>query len=526
MYKIVTCIILMITLSVNNVKAKVIHYPMFDRAQTPEFKIDSISIDKDETVIYVHYDNREGISDWINISDRAFVKDDNGKKYNLISLENIAKSPERTNIAGKKEWNCILHFPVIKSSSIDFVEKEGDEQSFNIYGINLAKDGEFTGYVNFNEMNRKLNTAYFYFTLGNYEKCIELATPWLAPMRSSLGKTCVLEILGKLIDSHVMLGRKNDVYKQYISEYEDVGSVVTGQKLEHLNCSVELKTELNQTANTIFELENQNKLDEALMLMSEYYAKVELIYDQNDTILTLEKLHYFVLYRQKGDGENAILWGQKALDDYKQQNSTSSVYFNLLQEMAYLYENSENFEKAEECFANLYNLQELVGIVYNSEHARIGYQWGSMLNLKCNSPRATQILKNACELYESPKMPPDDILFSLTNALSLIYYKKDNVDQSIKVWEHTIQVIRNRIGKNNALYFNSIVELAERERMSGRIGQSSETIYEINKEIKSHDFNIEYVKGLNVYANILRDIGEYEQSLNVYCKLDEIFSND
>lgn len=524
MKKILFLITLLCILFANATASKrIIRFPSFEYSQTPEFKIDSICITNKETLVYFHYDNRGNISEWINIDADTYIKDAKGKKYRIKSLENISKEPKRTYIVDKKEWVGIIHFPQIKSNTIDFIEDES-QISFNIYGIDLAKDGEFAGYVDFVDLNRKLDIADFYFTAGNYNKYIELATPLLIPLKSSLGKIGSINVLEKLIDSYVLSNNKNDIYKAHIAELRELYKNKNFAK--DLNCSIDLFAELLQTKIQVDELILQNKTEEACPLLAEFLPKAELVYNENDTTIAFYESVYSSMLEKSGNYEEAMQWGQKSLDNYKRANNIGANYQSTLIGMAVRYDELYDVEKAHNYYQELYNLQEQIGNKYTFEHAQIGFLWGHML-LNNKNKKCIHILRDAYELYDSPKMVIDSLYQVITNALSIGYREiDDNIPESIKIWEHAAQNIRGRLGKNSALYFNTIVGLAERCRETRNIGKASEYIYELNKELQSQKFTIEHIKGLTTFANILRDIGDNNQAIEVYKQINNIYESN
>ncbi len=497
---------------------KIVRYPMFDNSQTPEFKIDSVVNNAKETILYFHYDNREGTTEWINISPETYIKDDNGKIYPVLALENIAKGPERTQILGKKEWNCIVHFPHIDSKYIDFIENE-NKISFNIYGIDLTKDGDFSGYADFAEINRKLIMADFYFIAKNYKKYIEIATPLLSQVRSSLGRDGVANIIQNLIDSHVLSANKNADYDKYIVEFRELCEKHGWQK--GLNCSLTLSLELLDYSNAIFQLNAENKLEEACSLMSEYLPKAELVYESNDTTIAFKQGMYAMMLKKLGRYDSAIEWGQKAIDNYAKLNNIGGVYQTTLLEMAIMCDEINDIERADKFYQSLYELQEKSGNKYSFKHAQTGYLWGCLF--KDNNQRGLTCLENAYMLYDSSKMTIDSLYIHITKAISNNYTEQGNDPQSIEVWEHAMQNIKNRIGTNNAHYFNAIVELAEKCRLTGNIGKASENIYELSKEMTLQTFTLEHIKELNIFANILFDMGNSAEALNVLKKTSDIY---
>lgn len=520
-------LILNIFCTANSTAQKVVRYPLFDISQTPEFKVDSVVFRTDETLFYFHYDNREGAVDWINISPETYIKDEKGKIYNILSLENIAKGPEQTQIRGKKDWNCILHFPRIdsKTKTLDFIEDES-KTSFNIYGIDLSKDGEFPGYTDFVDFNRKFSHADFYFAAGNYERYIELATPLLSQARTAFGKDGVINILPNLIDSHVLLGKKDSNYDKYISEYRLLCEkhVWTKGLEKDLICSLDLNLKLLETSNKIYELTFDGKLEDACSLLSEYIPLAEMVYNSNDTIVAFHQASYAITLKQLGRINDAIEWGQKAIDNYASLNNTGGIYQTILSEMAFMCDDMKDTCRANKYFRRLYELEERIGNKYSFKHAQTGYNWGSMFEYK--SKEGLIVLENAYKLYDSSKMPIDSLYIGITQALSICYIEQDNIPQSIKVWEHTMQNIKNRIGKDNVHYFNTIVGLAERCRVTGNTGKASEYIYELNKELNSQALTVHHLTGLSTFADILSDRGDKNRAIEVFEIANKIYKEN
>lgn len=502
---------------------KVVRYPLFDRTDTPEFKIDSIIIDNNETSIYFHYDNRGNASHWINISPRTYIKDNKGDKYYVKLLENIAEGPARTIIKDISDWNGVIHFPHIDSKSIDFIEDES-KLSFNIYGVDLTKDGEFPGYTDFSEFNRKKSRADFYFAAENYQKYIDLATPLLIPIRSSFGKLGVADIVPKLIDSHILTGQKDSDYEKYIAEYREICEGYGWAK--DLNCSLELAAKLSKSSNRIFELFFDNKLEEACSLLSEFIPLAELVYNDNDTIIAYHQGTYSQMLRQLGRNEESIIWGQKSLDNNRRLNNYGMSYHVTLSDIAPLYEEAGNIEMANQCYKELYHLQEKEGERFTFKHAQTAYNWGSELQRNNKKQEGLAVLENAFKLFGSSEMKMDSLYLSIAQSISMIYYDFGDFKRSVEVWEDALRIVKNRVGEKISLYLRTIVGLADICKSVGNSGKASEYIYEINKEFQSINFTVKDIDALTTYASILTINGDYEKSISIYRKTEEIYKNN
>ena len=513
----------------NSAAQKVVRYPLFDTSQTPEFKVDSVVFRTDETLFYFHYDNREGAVDWINLSPETYIKDEKGKIYNILSLENIAKGPEQTPIRGKKDWNCILHFPRIdpKTKTIDFIEDES-KTSFNIYGIDLSKDGEFPGYTDFVDFNRRFSHADFYFAASNYQKYIELATPLLLPAKTAFGKDGVINIIQNLIDSHVLTGKKDSNYDKYILEFRELCKKHGWAKGHEndLNCSLDLSIKLLDTSNKIYKLRFDNKLEEASSMLSEFIPLAELVYNSNDTIIAYHYGNYSQMLKQLGRNEESIIWGQKSIDSNRRLNNIGLIYHVMLSEIAPLYADAGNIDMANKCYEELYHLQEKEGGKYTFRHVQTAYNWGCDLLYNNKKVEGLEVLENAYNLYESSKMKMDSLCLSIAESISMTYYEMGNVQQSINVWENAMHTVKNRVGTKSSLYFSTIVGLAGMCRLVGNPGKASEYIYEIYEELKNANLSVEYISSLTTYANILEDIGDLEKSLNIYRITEDLYKKN
>lgn len=68
--------------------------------------------------------------------------------------------------------------------------------------------------------------------------------------------------------------------------------------------------------------------------------------------------------------------------------------------------------------------------------------------------------------------------------------------------------------------------LADKCRVTGNTGKASEYIYDLNKELTSQTFTFQHIKGLNIFANILYDMGDVEKAIVVYKKIGDIYKRE
>lgn len=158
-----------------SVDGHTINYPVFDRIDVPDLRIEKIVLDNDTTYVFCKY-KAEDYS-WANISKETyFLSRETGKKYQILRCEGIPFSPEKRHFSHSGEFEFLFCFPAINNTEhIDFIESP-DEKAFNIYGISLTQENDsISAQYSLERVTSLLNKAEIYNSTGNYEKAIELA---------------------------------------------------------------------------------------------------------------------------------------------------------------------------------------------------------------------------------------------------------------------------------------------------------------------------------------------------------------
>ena len=179
---------LLIAICFINSYAQIYIHPQFDRTNEPNLLIDSIVVNKTETLLYCMFNVDGGL--WANISNHTVLRDcKTGKELSILKCEGLPFAPERKSFqyAGKHE--ILFVFPKLDPSSlkIDFIESEGDD-GFNIYGIDLQKSNDSSLYqYNLDRSFTLSSSADFYCTSGNYNRAIELEEQAMNIKKAYLG---------------------------------------------------------------------------------------------------------------------------------------------------------------------------------------------------------------------------------------------------------------------------------------------------------------------------------------------------
>ena len=271
---------------------------------------------------------------------------------------------------------------------------------------------------------------------------------------------------------------------------------------------------------------SQNKLKEACDLMEEYLPEAKLVYSPIDTIIAFDECMLSNMYKKQGDIENAIKWGNKSLNSYKRQGYIGEIYKYCLSNMASMYEGIGKIDSAIECYQQMYELEDSIGDKYTHNHAQTGYLLGCLFYKYKKGGKGIDILQNVILLYDSPKMKIDSLYLAISQALSLQYYSKGNIVQSMKVWENVTQNIKKRIGDDNLFYLNAIIKYANQCHIVGKDGKAYEIFSNELNVLQSLNLSEKHLEGLNILAGILRDIGDLKQSISLFSKAKKIYEDN
>ena len=130
------------TFSPTTFQERIINNPIVTKTNENNTRITAIELTEEFTAIYLSITNNEYVSGgWYSINADCELLDNNTKtKSHLLKAENCAISPKKTDIKMGETKNFVLYFPTISSicKSVDLIE--GDNSTWNFYGIKFKSD--------------------------------------------------------------------------------------------------------------------------------------------------------------------------------------------------------------------------------------------------------------------------------------------------------------------------------------------------------------------------------------------------
>lgn len=150
--------------------AQIVEKPVFDRMDTPAFRVEKVEMTSDTTFIYCSY--FANANSWANISnDMYLISYPSKKKYKILSSSGLPYAPDKRVFPYSESCQVLLCFPSIKgANSFDLIENI-DEKAFNVFGVSLVEQiGK-----NYHERDfaRLYNMSSFYETSGDTLKAIQ-----------------------------------------------------------------------------------------------------------------------------------------------------------------------------------------------------------------------------------------------------------------------------------------------------------------------------------------------------------------
>ena len=150
--------------------AQIVEKPVFDRTDTPAFRVEKVEMTSDTTFIYCSYS--ANANSWANISNNMYlISYPSKKKYKILSSSGLPYAPDKRVFPYSESCQVLLCFPSIKgANSFDLIENI-DEKAFNVFGVSLVEQiGK-----NYHERDfaRFYNMSSFYETSGDTLKAIQ-----------------------------------------------------------------------------------------------------------------------------------------------------------------------------------------------------------------------------------------------------------------------------------------------------------------------------------------------------------------
>lgn len=161
-------VLFFIAFYINDSKAQVIVNPIFDRSDEPLFRIEKVEITPDTTYISCSYHAEEG--SWACLYDKTYLEyTENGTRLPIIKVTGLPLYPNQKYFSRAEDVQVVLYFPHICADKINLIESD-DNESFNIYGIDLKKS--YDCYYSVNDVEMFFNSAMTNEKNGNWLSAI------------------------------------------------------------------------------------------------------------------------------------------------------------------------------------------------------------------------------------------------------------------------------------------------------------------------------------------------------------------
>lgn len=152
---------------------KKVLFPYFESIDCISFVVDSIYLSKDCTKVFCTYTNEK--EDWANISSEMYLEDCNTHcRYSIQGSQGLPLAPERRELTNGEIVKTVLLFPNIpeNTTNIDIIEHE-DNESFNIYSIDLTKDNKrLSANEHINLSDELYSLGFNCYEQGKYEEAL------------------------------------------------------------------------------------------------------------------------------------------------------------------------------------------------------------------------------------------------------------------------------------------------------------------------------------------------------------------
>lgn len=113
-------------------------YPSITRKSDTEVEIISVDISAQRTAIRMSWTNTQYSDGWYSIDKNTYIQDkSSGEKYTLVTTENCALSPNKTNIGYMQTKEFVLYFPSLPASVTTIDLCEPGSSTWKFYGIRI-----------------------------------------------------------------------------------------------------------------------------------------------------------------------------------------------------------------------------------------------------------------------------------------------------------------------------------------------------------------------------------------------------
>lgn len=429
----------------------IVRNPQFSRNDSWALHIDSIMYTSDTTKLFCTC-NTDGYGSWANINNATFIREiQTGEKHKIIDVEGLPLSPN------KKEWGMsdpysitvVLIFDQIPNNSIfDLIEVEDSNTAFNIYEINPNKTNEDLDIDVKTKWHILEQSADFYYKCENYTTAIGKFLQSLPYSKSIFGEKSeyVLYTYIKLAQSFYNEERLDDAIT-YGKEASNI--------CEYLNDKDAFLLILPTLS---YSLQKLNKWEEAAIYTKKELEIMETSPNSNPIDILFVKEQLFMCLHANGKNKEAIKYGEESILAHKSlaiENDTTLV--PILQIMAGIYSDNEDYTKSIDTYEELSNLEIKLGRGKSIQHARTLDLQAETYFLRLGDYTAA-IKKDllALEILKEIKPTKSDVYRTVLGSLATQYHSVGNYKKSKQMAEECLDYCKINYGENSVEYLNSL----------------------------------------------------------------------
>lgn len=472
--------------------------PVFDRTDTPAFRVDKVDITSDTTYVYCSYQAEE--HSWANLSDKTYLENiKEGTRCSILKVIGIPFSPKQMIFEKDTLISVLLCFPKINFSNFNLIEDENNN-GFNIYGINVSKT--YTTKYSYEQYVSSGLKAYKLDSLGRADEAIKYKKKQLEMAKFLYGEQsyeCAAALYDLCLysssdtDSAIMYGEQalqvleiipqTDIIKEDIARISGslmslyvVGKKIYDKGFNYGEKSLSIRREIYKSANDpgyanflvrLIDLYSHAGYASSAAFHSKELQKIYKEVSDTDPNYICSYIHSLLnsgdYHIQADNIEEAKRCTEEAYSLMKEGKCNNpEIQFHVYNNLAYV--SNDNVDKAIEYYKTA---QDIARNSKNIEPQRYAQSLRLLGNLYAKIKRDTI---NAITCYEEAVdmlSNGDNNLYlaqlaQLYDALGFIYYKKDNV-KSHNYYERYIQIIGDLYGTESIMYGDALQNKSVRE---------------------------------------------------------------
>ena len=480
-------------------EAQTIENPVFDRTDTPAFRVEKVKFAKDTTYLYCSYKADTG--SWANLSADTYIQDQNTKKkYPILRCEGLPFAPIKRFFHFDEKCDVVVYFPSFKPhGKFDLIENP-QELSFNIFGIDV--NSQFKMQYSESELKRFTNMASFYESSGDTIKAIQYKKDELQATHYLYGEASEAYLV-----SLQGLGFLYNKFGFHIEAIKQMENALILQKTVWGDSDWLYALQLTNLAQIY---SNAHKYDLSLKNYKDAIALYEKI-NITDNEYALALSFTSDVYNDIGDESQAILYQKKAIDA-RRAIGESDKYLNDLMMMLNGRESKNRITIVENELCNLPEFVDTTSFSYTDLLKAL------IINLEINDDNAKAIKYCDRCLFMLQKEKSDNLI----RIAEIEGYKCRNlrrlglIHESI-VWGERAKIIMDSIQVKPCVYNMVLEEIASNY---ADLYDYESAIQYMEQNVKLYEENEDWVS----LAGALQNIGSYYQYKEELDKAEEFIN--